>query len=248
MNKRIRDRQHELLLKEYELCQKAINDIETPIWNLSTILTAASIGSLAILADKDIPWYVVFFIGYFGSLIVWIWWFSARRRWDIQHTKLMRMRHIEESLHVFQNLYVSFRDQSLHWRSDPIQRGKNITDKQYKELCFYNDFEDISKAIKKTKTEWNRFARKGVKKWIGLLPLLNTLLWASYIAYSIYRDCDDSLLCFSQLMHRDYIFSLFMIILVIITIIGLLLYYFFFPFDTIKRMKAIQKKIDELYK
>src|SRR5262245_46466370 len=77
------------LWREYEICQKAAQTLESIIWQTSGVIGIGSIGTLVLVVnrpDKDQPsWRVALIIGLSIFLLSIIWLFMARRWWSIQH-------------------------------------------------------------------------------------------------------------------------------------------------------------------
>ncbi len=88
-----------ILLEEYKVCQQALQEKDKSIWQSFGILGAGTLGSFALIARETTPAALgVFIIGLVSSSASWIWWVIASRWWQLQHTDLLRMRHIEKEL------------------------------------------------------------------------------------------------------------------------------------------------------
>lgn len=161
-----------LLLKEYELCQQATASIDASIWQTSSVIGVGSVAAFALVIGKETPWVLALLVGILSSSLVFIWWMAAKRWWDIQHTKFMRMRHIESRLGILQNRYIAHRDSQTEIQVAELG-GDKTAENQLEEL---NQFEDARAA--------KRFPRMGVQKWFRLFPFLNVALWLALIVGS----------------------------------------------------------------
>ncbi len=151
------------LLKEYELCQDHTKHIENNIWATSSIIGLGSMTSLLLSNLKDIDRFSVVLIGVFLVIAVWIWWGAAKRWWDIQHATFMRMRHIEEEIHLYQMRYIEYFNEPVGKRRNEILKG--LKDERIKFLS--EQFPD--------------FHEKGVQSNLKWLPLLIRVIWGLYI-------------------------------------------------------------------
>ncbi|MBW8003673.1 MAG: hypothetical protein FVQ80_16960 [Planctomycetes bacterium] len=107
----------EKMIEEYKLCQQKTQHLESMIWKTSGIIGIGSLSALIYFAKQAVdeagkPQERLFL--FFGAIVVitvWIWWFMAKRWWDIQHWTFERMRDIEEDLIAFfQIRYIDFKD------------------------------------------------------------------------------------------------------------------------------------------
>jgi len=132
--------QNDSLLKEYELCQEAVQALEDPIWQASSIAGLGSIGSLALLAQAKPDLAILVTGGFALVLLTFFWWWIVRRWWSIQHTKLERMFEIEAKVESLRQVsYVRYLDKfhrrgllflprrrSISYRRNLVQFRKRI--------------------------------------------------------------------------------------------------------------------------
>jgi hypothetical protein len=152
------------LLEEYKLCQDTVTRLEETVWKTSTAMGLGSFGSLVALISlnqrpKQSSILILGLLVFFTSLI---WWFMAKRWWNIQHATFLRMKHIEESLHFFQVSYIYHKDRKLNLCDK--SKGFDIPD---------SHIEELNKLDRK-------FHRWGVQSWLRLLPFLILYSWVSY--------------------------------------------------------------------
>ncbi len=107
------EEEKEQLLREYELCQEAAQSIESTIWRASAAVGIGSVGTLVLVVNQGFNWFTVAIVGGFVIGLNLIWWKMAGRWWSIQHTKFYRMRHIEESIGLYQTRYLHYLDAVL---------------------------------------------------------------------------------------------------------------------------------------
>ena len=156
----------ELLLEEYKLCQKKTEQLEDTIWKTSGAIGFSSLGTFVATLFQPTPpkWQTILILGFLVSGMSIIWWFMARRWWDIQHTTFLRMRHLEEHLQFYQVHYIFHRDGKLDLKKDIYSRR-------------VNDLNDDGKDKK--------YYLRGVQSWLRLLPWW--IIPISWIAYAFYR-------------------------------------------------------------
>ena len=88
-----------VLLEEYKLCQQSMHEKDRSIWTTFGFLGAGTLASFAILVRDPNPTALgAILAGIVGIAASWIWWVIAKRWWQLEHTDLLRMRHIEETL------------------------------------------------------------------------------------------------------------------------------------------------------
>lgn len=154
-----KEKQIDLLLKEYELCQHFIQHKESSIWQTFAVLGVASFAALVLVAKAD--FFVIFVVGLSAISSIWIWWRMANRWWDIQHTNLLRMFHIEQDLDcIYQIRYVKYRDGQLKVSDSKLSAER------------WNDLKQDPK-----------FKKKGVKKALICFPITVTVIWCLYLLY-----------------------------------------------------------------
>ena len=101
----------EKLLEEYKLCQNKTEKLEDTIWKTSGAIGFGSLGAFLVIFQRQNPqWQTVLILGFLVSATSLIWWFMAKRWWDIQHTTFLRMRQLEEKLHFYQVSYIYHKD------------------------------------------------------------------------------------------------------------------------------------------
>ncbi len=97
----------------------------------------------------------------------------ANRWWDIQHVTFMRMRHIERTMHLYRNRYITYLDSRLSRRDLKIISGLAENEKQ-----------DLQEAF----PHFYKGQVRGVMKW---LPLVITIIWLAYIGIAIMQKRKD---------------------------------------------------------
>ena len=150
---------HEILMKEYELCQASTHHLESTIWKTSAGMGVGSLGTMALLAGLKVSdWHVALPIGLLVVSVTWIWWFMATRWWDVEHFTLWRMQDIEEDLGMYQKRYTYFKDGTL-----------SVHDT------------DLSPKRKRHLLRDERIRRRGVRKAMRFFPPLVSVTWIIYI-------------------------------------------------------------------
>lgn len=167
---------NELLLKEYELCQKAAQSLETIIWQTSATIGIGSIGAFILMAnhteDKPLPWIATCVIGLLVSSASWVWFLMARRWWSIQQANFLRMRHIEERLPIFHRArYVNYLD-------DPDLLLKcNLPPNQQNEIRAQANERRYLKCLLPS------HQKLGIQSVIWFIPFIITVAWGIYLVY-----------------------------------------------------------------
>jgi hypothetical protein len=172
------------LLKEYELCQQSTQQLESLIWQTSGVVGIGAIGSLVALAVQILGtteqtsgspptsqpqhYGFLFILGLVIIIVVWIWWGMAKRWWDIQHLKFLRMAHIEEDLCLFQTRYSHFRNGAINENGTLELTTSGLAEKYQKQVGYFP-----------------RFKRKGVQKNLRYLPWLVTFTWPTLLVVSL---------------------------------------------------------------
>lgn len=160
-----------MLLKEYELCQKAAQGLEATIWQASGALGVGMIGTFVLVAgraqDEQPPWQVAGVIGLSVLLVSIVWFFIARRWWSIQQAYFIRMRHIEEELGLYAVRYLRFLD-------DPgTLAGSGLCEAHASEL----ERRARSRKVLPAHQRW------GIQWILSFLPLIVLLTWGAYTAW-----------------------------------------------------------------
>ena len=189
----------EKLFKEYELCQDTVRRTESTIWKTSAAIGIGSLGPLILFAtQKEKPdWQTTFIIGILVFSAALTWWFIARRWWDVQHATLLRMRHIEEELHLYAVRYVHHKDKKLQLVPD----GFYLTKEHIQEL---NGIGDTKSHL------------RGVQDWLKLFPFFLLISWLEYGSHRYIES--DSL--FNMQSLRDHIIYLTVMALPFLALIG----------------------------
>jgi hypothetical protein len=189
------------LLKEYELCQDHVKHLDLNIWTTASIVGLGSIGSLALPVSSRIGLPELYAIAILVITVAWIWWAMASRWWDVQHASLIRMKHIEEELHLFRNRYIAFLDFPKDKRKDQTNTINRLSGEHIAELLsFAPDF------------------HKGqVKGSIAVLPKAVTAIW---IAYSILSTVQRKEVLLMQVIGTMSMTDATLIILAVIVFLG----------------------------
>lgn len=88
-----------LLMEEYKACQQALQDKDKSIWQTFGILGAGTMASLALVVREPSPSAEgALALGLLTTGAAFAWWVMANRWWQLEHTDLLRMRHIEREL------------------------------------------------------------------------------------------------------------------------------------------------------
>jgi hypothetical protein len=187
------DEEKERLLREYELCQDAAQNLESTIWQTSTVIGIGSIGTFLLVVKEDPCWLVAALIGGLVTTTNCIWWHMAKRWWSIQHTKFFRMRHIEECVGFGQTRYLQYLDALT--KLDDGEEEKERREKAVKALrerYLLNDvcvlgnlariFEDLESELARNH-QW-----KGVQDFLKWFQRINLAAWALYVLYLIVRE------------------------------------------------------------
>ncbi|MHB1418074.1 MAG: hypothetical protein ACYCX4_00580, partial [Bacillota bacterium] len=165
------------LLKEYEMCHDRVKNLESTIWITSGVIGIGSIGSLISIMEKAGA-IKTLVLGVFVIIWVWIWWFIAKRWWDIQHTTFMRMRHIENELGLFQQRYIRYLDQNGDEEQEKCyeENLENLNYKYLGEINYRMEYDN----------QYKNFHKGKVKGAIICLPRSVTIIWVIYIIYSMH--------------------------------------------------------------
>ena len=190
--KPLSDKDKEFLLKEYELCQNAAQNLESIIWQTSAVIGIGSIGSLILVANQyqqaSLSWQAASLIGLLVFLFSCIWLFMARRWWSIQHIKYLRMSHIEEKLRLYQTRYLNY--------VDGLQQEENREEEE-KEIKANNDLSDDQKeeirdrAVKDKEYVLVFFLMKhhqhyGIRDIIKYIPVIIFFVWGLFLLWGLY--------------------------------------------------------------
>ncbi|CAG0935434.1 hypothetical protein TFLX_04274 [Thermoflexales bacterium] len=162
------------LLKEYELCQKATQGLETTIWQTSGAMGIGLIGTLILVAShiktEQPPWPVAALIGLSVFLTSLGWFFIARRWWSIQHAYFIRMRHIEERLGIYAVRYLYFLDNPAALVSGRLSAEHAA---------------ELGKRSTKRRVILPIHQRFGVQRVLSFLPVVIFMVWVLYVMWLI---------------------------------------------------------------
>ena len=151
--------QYNELLEEYKIASQKEMNLERNIWESAGVVGIGSIASIVINASMpDV--FSVFLLGAFSVSLVWIWWFMAKRWWDIQHVILLRKQHIEDATNMKLETYIKFCDRE--YKESNI---KGLTKKNHEELEEIRDKDN------------GEFAKRGVQKSLRWFPRVVTAIW-----------------------------------------------------------------------
>jgi len=163
--------QDDKLIEEYKTASESVRHLEKTIWSSIGLLSFGNVGSLLITIDNPSK-------ALLGILLIsftWIWWGIARRWWDIQHTLLLRLRHIETLLNLYSQRYVGYRDKIL---------SLEIESKLEKELDLLDP-----EFLPELKNKAHGFEKRGVQKWIRFVPWVVTIIWIAsiFVNFEIFK-------------------------------------------------------------
>jgi hypothetical protein len=174
------------ILKEYELCQKATQSLESTIWQTSSLFGGLSVGTLLLVAQLDPPIGVAIPISILVILLGFIWWSLAKRWWSVQHTKFTRMLQIElAQKRPGQCVYVQYLNDlaRVYTRSRPehseLMKNKEVGKIQKKYGLKIIELEYLHKL------NWENFYKPGPREILPVLPYLNLVAWIIYIAFVV---------------------------------------------------------------
>jgi hypothetical protein len=156
--------QDEKLIEEYKITSETVRHLERIIWGSAGLLGFGNIGSLYLKVDSPTK---NIFIGVLLIVFTWVWWGIAKRWWDIQHTYLLRIRHIESLLNLYSHRYVGYRDEISKSKSE-LEKGLN------------SDF------LLELQDKPSGFEKRGVQRWMRLTPWTITIIWISSISYNFW--------------------------------------------------------------
>ena len=162
---------HDLLLREYEICNSSARSIEAPIWQIGAVLGFGSIGAIALLASNNnrIAIEAVAAIGALFSILSYIWYKMASRLWSIQHTEYLRMLHIELKLgSIMRQQYIRRRDRV---------KEHNHNSKKWPSL------KNIPKGQLAEIDSVNGFAIYGTRYYSGMIVIITWISWAIYVVF-----------------------------------------------------------------
>jgi hypothetical protein len=160
--------QDDKLIEEYKTTSESVRHLERTIWGSTGLVGFGNIGSLLIAATDPSK---SAFLGILLIIFTWVWWGIAKRWWDIQHTFLLRIRHIETLLNLYSNRYVGYRDEIL----SPKVKSELETKLGSSNPEFLLDL----------KNKAHRFEKRGVQKWLKWVPWAITMIWIAWILYGL---------------------------------------------------------------
>lgn len=163
----------EKLLEEYKLCQNKTQQLEDTIWKTSGAIGFSALGTFVVaISQREQPeWQTILVLGFLVSALSLIWWFMAKRWWDIQHATFLRMKHLEEELDFYQVHYIYHRDGTF----DMQPEGPRLSRSRIDEL---NGKKDPKCHL------------RGVQQWLRLLPYW--IIPISWLEYTLYRWNDTT--------------------------------------------------------
>lgn len=195
----------EQVLKEYELCQDTVAKLEDTIWKTSAAIGLGSLGTLVLVISQreKLEWQSILVVGLLVSVTSLVWWFMAKRWWDIQHATFLRMKHLEEELHYYQTRYIYHKD----GKCDLQPSGSALSQPQIDEL---------NTVINK------KFHLRGVQSWLRLLPYYFVpIAWGEYI-FSKWNN--ESAFYNTQCLEQFLIYVSANVVPFLLVIIGNLIY------------------------
>ena len=160
--------QTERPLEEYKLCQNTTARLEDTVWKTSGAIGFGSLGAFVLVTfQREQPeWQTILIMGFLVSITSLIWWFMAKRWWDIQHATFLRMKHLEKELHFYQVNYIYHKDGTFDLQPD----GLGLTQSHIDELNGDRD---------------RKCHLRGVQSWLRLLPYW--VIPISWVEYTLYR-------------------------------------------------------------
>lgn len=156
--------QYNALLEEYKIASQKEMNLERNIWESAGVVGIGSIASIVINASMpDV--FSVLLLGAFSVSLVWIWWFMAKRWWDIQNVIILRKQHIENAINIKLETYIKFCDRKDKGREYKESNIEGLTKKNLEEL------EEIRNK------DNGRFGKRGVQKSLRWFPRVVTAIW-----------------------------------------------------------------------
>ena len=149
--------------------------MESTIWQTSAAIGIGLSGTFLYFGTRTIdnqpPWQIALIIGVFISLLIVMWWFTARRWWSIQHAMFMRMRHIENELSLHSLNYIQYLDRPEIIPSDklPEYQRSEIKERACKRECLGHQ-------------------RYGVQQVLRFFPWLACLSWLAFTMFLVFTQ------------------------------------------------------------
>jgi len=210
----------EKFLEEYKLCQNTTARLEDTIWKTTGAIGFGSSGAfILVIFQKEKPeWQTILILGFLVSLMSLIWWFMAKRWWDIQHGTFLRMKHLEKELHFYQVNYIYHRDGKFDLEPDGLALSQSHIDE-------LNDDCDRKCHL------------RGVQSWLRLLPYF--VIPFSWLEYTFYRWNEEKGFYKAQCLDQFLICVAANVGLPLIIIIG---NFFWIRYEMSDRIKRVQDR------
>jgi hypothetical protein len=132
---------HELLLKEYELCEKFASDTGSQYWRITALFLPIAFGSLALvigvnlsemnrLAQRVMALLIVL-TGFVFVSMLYFWRTAVLRALWYQHIAYCRAREIEGDMRLRKNLYIHALDNWSSLSEEDKERYQQVYDQVY---------------------------------------------------------------------------------------------------------------------
>jgi hypothetical protein len=115
-------------------------------------------------------------VGVLVNVAACIWWHMARRWWSIQHVKFLRMRHIEESIGLYQTRYLRYLDERVDKKTEDAKAS-------LVEMCVPNGAIWRESVVQDLEHLRETHQIKGVQDFLKWFPLWNAVAWGIYVIY-----------------------------------------------------------------
>ena len=168
--------QYNELLEEYKIAYEKEMNLERNIWESAGVVGIGSLASI-VTSLRGFDVLSVSLLGAFSVSLVWIWWFMAKRWWDIQHVILLRKQHIENATNMKLETYINFCD-------------REHKDREYKESNIEGLTTRNLDELKKIEDKGNgKFGKRGVQKSLRWFPRVVTAIWLALATKGIITEC-----------------------------------------------------------
>jgi len=157
------------IIEEYKIALDQVKHLENNIWSSSGFISFGNIISLFTYSSKESSFATTFIVGAFSIIITTIWWGMCKRWWDIQHTILLRMNHLERLMDIRIQSYIIFRDSDPQTRDSDGLLKQELSKKEYYELCSYD----------------TSFHLRGVQKTLKYLPISIIVIWSIFFIFKL---------------------------------------------------------------
>lgn len=165
-----KEKSRDYLIDEYKIACTQVERLENTIWNSASIVGIGNIASFLISVNIDTNHNFITFleIGFLSTALTWVWWNIIKRWWDIQHTIILRMRHIEKRTKLRIDTYIGIRDDTVDpWLFDITK--KELGESDFAELLMHDP----------------KFKKRGVRKATRFIPYTVTFTWVSFLFFII---------------------------------------------------------------